>query len=229
MVYALNHPDEIRLARFPLRLANNQAIHRECPLRLRDGQTGEWLGAGRFLPFAERFSLVRDVDLTALNLALAELEADDGLAGLWLNLSAKSIGDPEFRRQLLERLAEHPACHGRLWLEVPESGGLARLEALRELCRELKPLGCGLGLEHYGHQFSQVGRLYGLGLDFLKVDASFIHGLDSHPGNQHFLSGLLEIAHRIGMGVYAEGVDREEELEQVLLLGFDGASGMVVR
>ncbi|MEW5786619.1 MAG: EAL domain-containing protein [Pseudomonadota bacterium] len=225
---ALATPDSLRLARFPLRLAAGSALHRECPLRLKDPATGEWLGAGSFLPFAERLGLVRDLDLAALDLALADLAEDDNLAGLWLNLSAKSLADPEYRRRLLERLEAHPDVRGRLRLEVPEAGGLARLDALRELARDLKPLGCGLGLEHYGHHFHQIGRLYDLGLDFLKVDASFIRGLDGHPGNQHFLAGLIEIAHRIGVQVHAEGVERDEELASVLALGFDGASGPAI-
>lgn len=225
---ALADRDSLKLAHYPMRVGDGMARHQECPLRLRQGKAGEWLAAGRFLPIAERLGLVRELDLVALQLALAELEADSGLAGLWLNLSARSIAEPEFRRDLLELLGRHPAGSARLHLEIPEAGGLARLEALRELSRDLKPLGCKLGLEHYGQRFNQIGRLYDLGLDFLKVDASFIHGLDGDPGNQAFLAGLLEIAHRVGMQVFAEGVEREEDLVRVRQLGFDGASGLAV-
>ena len=114
-------------------------------------------------------------------------------------------------------------------LEIPEASGLSRLNALRELSRDLKPLECRLGLEHYGHHFNRIGLLYALGRDFLKVDASFIQGLDSNPGNQAFLAGLCEIAHRIGIQVFAEGVERQEELDKLNELGFDGASGLLVR
>lgn len=226
---ALVSPDTLRLAHYPMRVGDGRAMHRECPLRLRQGESNEWIAAGRFLPIADRLGLARELDLAALKMALVELDSDDKLAGLWLNLAAKSVADVEFRHRLLELLAQHPASRGRLHLEVPESGGLGRLDALRGLSRELKPLGCQLGLEHYGHHFNQIGRLYELGLDFLKVDASFIHGLDGNPGNQDFLAGLLEIAHRIGMRVFAEGVEREEELAKALELGFDGASGPAVR
>ncbi len=226
---ALASPDALRLAHYPIRVGDGRAMQRECPLRLRQGDSNEWLAAGRFLPIADRLGLVRALDLAALKLALVELDGDDKLAGLWLNLSAKSIADAEFRHRLLDLLAQHPACRDRLHLEVPESGGLGRLEALRGLGRELKPLGCELGLEHYGHHFNQVSRLYDLGLDFLKVDASFIHGIDANRGNQDFLAGLLEIAHRIGMRVFAEGVERDEELAKLTELGFDGASGPAIR
>ncbi len=226
---ALDGTDALKLAHFPIRTRENHALHQESPLRLRAAEGSEWIAAGRFLPIADRLGLVRELDLTTLKLALAELDANDSLAGLWINLSAKSIGDHAFRQRMLELLSEHPSSRNRLWLEVPESGGIARLDALRALSRDLKPLACKLGLEHYGHRFDQIGRLYDLGLDVLKVDPSFIHGLDANPGNQAFLAGLLEIAHRIGMQVLAEGVEREEELTKVMELGFDGASGPAVR
>jgi EAL domain-containing protein (putative c-di-GMP-specific phosphodiesterase class I)/GGDEF domain-containing protein len=224
----LDGRDRLKLAHYPMRVGDGETRHLECPLRLRPSEGGDWLPAGRFLPIADRLGLVWELDLVTLNLAIAELELDEKLAGLWINLSAKSIADPEFRRRMLDLLAGHPASRDRLHVEIPESGGLARLEALRALSRDLKPLGCKLGLEHYGHHFNQVGRLYELGLDFLKVDPSFIHGLDTNPGNQAFLAGLLEIAHRIGMQVFAEGVERSEELARLEELGFDGASGPLV-
>ena len=225
---ALDSGDALKLAHYPVSVGDGQARHLECPLRLRLGASSDWLPASRFLPIADRLGVMRELDLATVKLAILQLEADAGLAGLWINLSAKSVADPEFRHRVLALLASHPATRDRLHLEVPESGGLARLEALRVLSRDLKPLGCKLGLEHYGHHFNQIGSLYDLGLDFLKVDASFIHGLDSHPGNQAFLAGLLEIAHRIGMQVFAEGVSQEGELAKARELGFDGASGPAV-
>jgi EAL domain-containing protein (putative c-di-GMP-specific phosphodiesterase class I)/GGDEF domain-containing protein len=224
---ALESPDSLKLAHFPLRLGDGRTVHRECPLRLCQvtAQGEEWLAAGRFLPIADRLGLIPALDLATLRLALGELRADDGLAGLWINLSAKSIADPAFRQALRELLEAHPEERARLWLEIPESGGLARLPALRDLSRELTPLDCKLGLEHYGHHFNQIGALHELGLDFLKVDAGFIRGIDRNPGNCAFLAGLLEIAHRIDIQVLAEGVERQEESQTLESLGFDGCSG----
>jgi EAL domain-containing protein (putative c-di-GMP-specific phosphodiesterase class I) len=89
-------------------------------------------------------------------------------------------------------------------------------------------MGCRVGLDHFGHQFSQIGLLHDLGLDFLKVDASFIRGLDGNPGNAAFLKGLSGIAHSIGLQVLAEGVATQEELRALGSLGFDGATGPAI-
>lgn len=219
----------VRLISFPVIEFSGRLSHRECPLRLMFDERGEWLPAGHFLPIAERLRLTPELDLMAVTLGLQELEAQPGLPGLAINLSASSVGDETFRTKLLALLTVHRTNTPRLWLEVAENGALKHLTKFRELCLDLKASGCRVGLEHFGHQFSQIGLLHDLGLDFLKVDSSFVRGLDSHPGNTAFLKGLSGIAHSIGLQVLAEGVASEAELRALEALGFDGATGPVVR
>ena len=66
-----------------------------------------------------------------------------------------------------------------LWLEVPEYGALQHLQEFRRLCLRLKPLGCKLGLKHAGQQFARIAELNDLGLDYLKIDRSFVSDLGS--------------------------------------------------
>ena len=117
----------------------------------------------------------------------------------------------------------------RLWLEVAEGGALKHFAAFRDLCKELKRSGCKVGIEHFGRQFSQVGQLHDLGLDYIKVDASFVRGLDANPGNQAFLKGLCSIVHGIGIQAIAEGVVSETEMQALADVGFDGATGPAVK
>lgn len=229
MIHRAMENNWLRLVSFPVIELSGQLSHRECPLRLMADEQGEWLAAGRFWPFAERLRLTPALDLAAVALGLQELDRQPGLRGLAINLSASSLDDVDFRQRLMTLLGAHPAVTSRLWLEVTESGALKHLDQFRPLCRELKRLGCRVGLEHFGHQFSQIGQLHELGLDYLKVDASFIRGIDSHAGNAAFLKGLTGIAHNIGLQVLAEGVATEAELSALVALGFDGATGPAVR
>jgi len=219
----------LRLISFPVIELSGQLSHRECPLRLMADEHGEWLAAGRFWPFAERLRLTPALDLAAVALGLQELAQQSGLRGLAINLSASSLDDADFRQRLLALLGTQPGITPRLWLEVTESGALRHLDQFSTLCRELKRLGCRVGLEHFGHQFSQIGQLHELGLDYLKVDASFIRGIDANAGNAAFLKGLTGIAHNIGLQVLAEGVATEAELAALATLGFDGATGPAIR
>jgi EAL domain-containing protein (putative c-di-GMP-specific phosphodiesterase class I) len=116
----------------------------------------------------------------------------------------------------------------RLWIEVAETGALKHLAGIRDLCRELKAFHCRIGFEHFGHHFDQIGRLHDLGLDYLKIDASFIRGIEGNAGNAAFLKGVTGIAHSIGLQVFAEGVATQAELDALLNLGFDGATGPAV-
>lgn len=224
---ALEH-DWVRLVSFPVVALDGRLLHRECPLRLMFDEGGEWQPAGRFLPIAERLRLTPQLDLAAVRLGLEALNAKPALPGLAINLSASSLASTEFRTALQATLRRHPAA-ARLWLEVSEAGALAHFDAFRTLCVEAKAIGCRIGIEHFGRQFSEVGRLHDLGLDYLKVDASFIRGLDSNPGNQAFLRGLATIAKGIGMTVIAEGVAGDAEFAALAAAGFDGATGPGVR
>lgn len=219
----------VRLISFPVMTMQGRLSHRECPLRLMFDEDGEWMPAGRFLPIAERLKLTADLDMAAMELGLKELARQPNLPGLAINLSASSLEDGAFQTNLLTllRLNEHVAR--RLWLEVAEESAFKHLQAFRVLCPSLKALGCRVGLEHFGHRFSQIGQLHELGLDYLKVDSSFIRGVDSNTGNAAFLKGLCSIAHNIGLQVVAEGVSTTEELLALEGLGFDGATGPVMR
>jgi EAL domain-containing protein (putative c-di-GMP-specific phosphodiesterase class I) len=219
----------VRLISFPVVDLSGRLSHRECPLRLMFDEKGEWLPAGQFLPIAERLKLTPALDLVAVTLGLQELKAQPQLAGLAINLSASSVEDADFRKKLLALLNAQKDTASRLWLEVAENGALKHLPMFRELCRGLKAVGCRIGLEHFGHQFSQIGQLHDLGLDYLKVDSSFIRGLDGNSGNAAFLKGLSGIAHNIGLQVLAEGVTTQEELKALDSVGFDGATGPAIR
>lgn len=219
----------VRLISFPVVDFRQRLIHRECPLRLMLDERGEWLPAGRFLPIAERLKLTSRLDLSAVALGLADLAANPAMAGLAVNLSASSLQDGGFRNELHELLRQNAGAARRLWLEVAESGALKHFEDFRELCRALKAAGCKVGIEHFGRQFSQIGQLHGLGIDYLKIDASFVRDLDVNPGNQAFLKGLCTIVHGIGIQAIAEGVVSEAEMRALSEAGFDGATGPAVR
>lgn len=219
----------VRLISFPVMTMQGTLSHRECPLRLMFDEKGEWLPAGRFLPIAERLRLTADLDITAVELGLQELVRQPSLPGLAINLSASSLEDPLFQPKLLALLKQHSTVSGRLWLEVAEEGAFKHLDAFRALCPGVKAWGCRVGLEHFGHRFSQIGQLHDLGLDYLKVDSSFVRGVDGNAGNAAFLKGLCAIAHNIGLQVLAEGVSTVLELEALQTLGFDGATGPAVK
>ncbi len=225
---ALTH-DRVTLAQFPVHSVNGAPLHWECPLRLKLEETADWVPAARFWPVAERLTMTPALDLRAVALGLSLLASHPDDAGVAINLSASSLLHPTFQRDLLS-LLDHAAPHSRrLWLEWAEEGALKHLPALQALCVQLKQRGCKVGLEHFGHRVSHIGRLHGMGLDYVKLDASFVQGIQGHGGNQTFVKGLCAMARAMGWQVVAEGVATVDERDTLQTLGVDGLTGPLLR
>lgn len=216
----------LRLIEFPVAGNAGQLLHLECPLRLQTCENGEWLAAGSFMPMASRLSMTTELDLAAARLALDRIAG--GAAAVAVNLSGESILNAGFRDKLQTLIAARKELAPRLWLEVSEIGAFQHFSEFQAFCNALRPFGCRLGIEHFGRQFSEIGRLHDIGLDYLKVDGSFIRAIHTQPGNQAFLKGLCSIAHNIGLTVIAEAVQSADELATLPDLGFDGATGPAI-
>ncbi|SCK14196.1 EAL domain-containing protein [Vogesella sp. LIG4] len=216
-----------KLVRFAVRGSDGGMLHEEAPLRLKQGE--DWLPAGQFLPMAIRTRRVAALDLAAVAMALEQLAAEPACAGLGVNLAAESLDDDGFIVQLATLIRGQRQAAARLWLEMAEAGIMPRFERFRALCLALEELPCRIGIEHFGRQFSLIGQLHDLGIDYLKVDGSFVQQIEQQSGNQTFLKGVCNIAHNIGLGVIAEGVKTEPEATMLFSLGFDAITGPGVK
>jgi EAL domain-containing protein (putative c-di-GMP-specific phosphodiesterase class I)/GGDEF domain-containing protein len=216
----------VKLQSYPVIDAKGALLHAECVARLRLRPDGDWLAAGEFMPWVSRLGYGPRLDEIVIGLALERMR--HGADALCVNLSAQAMNDPMLLHRIAARLVAEPQLSQRLWLEVPEHGVFQHLEQFRILCALLKPAGCKLGIEHVGHQVSRIGQLHDLGLDYMKIDASFVNDLEQNPSNQVFLRGLAIIAHSIGLSAIGEGARSEAEIASLLELGFDGVTGPAV-
>ena len=220
---------QFRLELFPIVNARNQLVAHEAPLRLRLGNDGIWLPAGQFIPVAERLKITESLDRAAIELGLSELERQNENTAIVRSLSPQSIANPEFRKYLIDLLGQRHRLARRLWLEIGEAGALTNIVALKSLCGDLSPLGCRIGIEHFGHQFGKIGALYQIGLNYIKMDGSFISGIDQNAGNQAFLRGVRSITRAGGLELHAEGITTQAEMSTLVDLGFDAFTGPAIR
>lgn len=211
----------IGLAKFPVRNANGDLLHYETAVRLH--LDNELKPAGYFMPWAVRLGLMPDVDLAVIKLALTQLKDTPG--PLAINLSAASLCNAHFREQVITLLLNEPQNTKHLWLEFPEISVLRHLEELRAFATRLRVLGCKIGIEHAGLEFTQFGNLQDMGLGYLKIDSAIIRNIHTNANNQTFVQSLCTLGHSLGIEMIAEGVINEDEGQTLIKIGVDGLTG----
>ena len=209
------------LTGFPAVDTKGELLHMESPVRLafRD----ETISAGQFLPWINRLELSADLDKEVINLALQKIEAEG--QPICVNLSVAAVVEPAFLSWLGDRLSKHADAAGKLWMEISEPMAFRHLDAFKKLCGQAKSFNTKIGIEHMGHQLAELGQLSDVGIDYLKVDATFVRGLDENNANQNLLRNLCTVGHSIGVIVIGEGVRTEEEWATLKEIGCDGATG----
>jgi len=216
----------IKLVHFPVVNSQGIPLHREGLIRMQTEADGPWRPAGDFMPMAVRLNLTSSLDLGVIRLAMDELRQHEG--SIAINLTTENIADWDFRNKLSELLKANPDLCPRLWMEIPEYGTVTHFEAFRDISHTLKQLGCKIGIERFGRKLTEIDKLADLGVDYVKVDTSFIRDIHANQGNREFLKALCKMAHNIGILVIAVGVRTPEELAVLPELGFDAATGPAV-
>ncbi len=216
-----------QLVRFPVIDKAGQLIHHECPMRLQLDAAGPYEAAATWLPMALRCGLLSQIDERAVMMALEDIANDHTPRGV--NLAPASLADSNFVPRLRALLLAAPLAASQLWLEVSESAAIERFEMVRELCKQLRPLGVRIGLEHAGERLTRIEFLFEAGLDYVKLDSSVIQGVAQDEARQAFVTGTASMLRSLGLAVYAEGVSDEQDLAQLWHCGVDGATGPAVK
>jgi len=215
-----------RLAEYPTRNAQGQLLHLDCPMHLQLQAEGAFEPAARWLARAVRCRLVDQADLMALDLALRAIAADG--RPRCVHVAAASLAQEGFIAEVQRRLeAAAPAAAG-LWIDLAE-GAAQHPRRLREAIAAWQGLGVRVGLEHTGERLGELSRLHALGVDYIKIDGAFVQGLATQPEVRELARGLVTLLRGMQVQILAEAVRDEADLAVLWTLGFDGATGPVLR
>jgi len=141
-----------------------------------------------------------------------------------VNISATQLRGPGFRRLVAGVLERTGLAAGRLELELTETMTLADAPRVAAALGELRELGVGLALDDFGTGYASLSHLRLFPLDAVKIDRSFVAELD-HPAAAAIVRSLIELGHRLGLRVIAEGVESEAQLAVLEQLCCDEAQG----
>jgi diguanylate cyclase (GGDEF)-like protein/PAS domain S-box-containing protein len=210
-----------------VRLSDGEVVRHELLLRFRD-ENGDLIAPGAFLPIAERFDLIGDIDRWVLRQG-ARLVSEAAAAGrpinASLNLSGRTVGDPGLSAYLTEVLTEFPVPVGSLVLEVTETEAIVELEQAQRFVSHLRSLGCRFALDDFGSGFATFAYLKHLTFDYLKIDGEFVGNLGGSPADRMVVQAVVDIAKGLGSETIAEFVEDEETVEMLREIGVTYGQG----
>ncbi|HEY3369183.1 MAG TPA: EAL domain-containing protein [Symbiobacteriaceae bacterium] len=197
--------------------ANEYHSHVEALVRMQlpDGRV---VPPGSFIPTAERFGIMPEIDRCVIKKVLATLAEFPGWR-VFVNLSGLTLSDDA----IVDFIREAVQCAGvrydRICFEVTETAALMGIERVQRRMRELRDLGCRFALDDFGSGFSSFAYLRALPVDYVKLDGYFTCDLDTDHRQRALTKAVVDIAHILNKEVVAEQVERRIDAEILKQLG----------
>jgi diguanylate cyclase (GGDEF)-like protein len=192
----------------------------ELLVRMLD-ENGDVIPPSSFLPTAERFGLIAEIDRLVLAKAIEMAGRSQPIA---VNVSGASLSDPRLIEDVRAAIADglNPA-----WLdfEITETAAITNMDDARRFAHTVTEMGCGLGLDDFGTGFSSLSYLRELPIQHLKIDLEFIRELPSSPDDQRLVQAIVQFAKALGQETVAEGVEDADTLAMVRMFEVDYAQG----
>jgi len=168
-----------------------------------------------FISIAEATGQVVEIDLWGLKTAALKFMQwhRDGLtqARLSCNLSSLHFKSNAIVSQVEEILAETQLDPAFLTLEITESMLLEDIEKVTAILERLRNLGCKIALDDFGTGYSSLSYLRRLSVDIIKIDQSFVRGLNEGSSMRVILEAIVDIAKGLGKSLVVEGIETEDE------------------
>ena len=222
--------DELRLHFQPkIELASRGVAGVEVLLRWQHPARG-LLGPGAFIPFAEQTGFIQRLTRWTLDRAIGQAAAwyrAGNSLPIAVNISADDLGDDRLVPWVALLLSRHGLPPPLLTLEVTESGFIDDPErALRRL-EELAMLGLTLSIDDFGTGYSSLSHLARMPVREMKIDRSFVLGLEKEPQFASVVRSAIDMGHGLGLKVVAEGIESEATARRLAEFGCDVAQGFL--
>jgi len=201
--------------------SSSRCVGAELLLRWRR-RNGEWVSPQLLMEIVEENGWRHLFTDWALSNALrisSELAEAGCAVRLSLNLSADDLLDEDLVEMIVQRLETWQMSGERFTLELTESAMMVNRERCVATLLKLRALGFRLALDDFGTGYSSLSHLVSLPVDELKIDRSFIVAMAGSDEYRRIVRSIVDLAHDLGMTPLAEGVEAQEQVEQLLALG----------
>ena len=214
-------------------MATGRIVGAEALLRWISPERGT-MSPGDFIPIMEETGLIVPVGTWVLEEAcresarLTELLEGAPPVTITVNVSARQLAQVDFGDRVASALHNAGVGPGRIHLEITEGALMHDVASAWAMLRQAKSLGVKLALDDFGTGYSSLSYVRRFSLDMLKIDKSFIDGIDSSPEDRAIVEHVVGMADALGMVTVAEGVERPEQLTWLKKLGCKLAQGYVL-
>lgn len=189
---------------------------------------GMIVSPGQFMAYAENNGHIFDMTRHMMRVSseeVGELYGENPDFKLSINLFAGHFLDREVVADIKSIFEKSRISFQQIVVEVTERHPLEDMELARKIMAELQALGVRVALDDVGTGHGGMAYLQKLGVDIIKIDKMFIDTISSDDNSTTIVDSMVELADNLGMGIIAEGVEQEEQIERLLELGVTAAQG----
>jgi diguanylate cyclase (GGDEF)-like protein len=211
-----------------INIASGKLTGAEALIRWNDPVSGLTL-PGRFIPLLEETGLIHEVGRWALRKAIEDYRRwrNDGLPAVRIavNVSPLQLRNQNFVAEIQQAVSVAADAAAGLQLEITESVIMQDVNQSIGSLLAIRALGVAIAIDDFGTGFSSLSYLAKLPVDTLKIDRSFVVEMVSAPGGLTLVSVIINLARALKLNTVAEGVETEEQLRQLRLMGCDEMQG----
>ena len=206
--------------------------HFEILLRMTDEQ-GNIVSPGQFLPAAEKFFLMPNIDRWVISHTFQLMYQQQQTQGnldceVSINLSGQSLSNRGLDDFIINMFEKYPLDPALFCFEVTESTAITNFQEAQIFIARVKNLGCKFSLDDFGTGLSSFAYLKDMDVDFLKIDGSFVQNITQDKVSFSMVSAMNQIGHAMNLTTIAEYVENEAILEVLKEIGIDYAQGYCI-
>lgn len=195
--------------------------HYELLIRLQN-EDGSILAPGVFLPTAERYDLMPQIDRWVLETAFKSVQP---LIDYSVNLSGQSMSDNNLASYIEDLVDKYDVDTQRFTLEITETAAIQNFEQCMQLINRLKAIGFKFSLDDFGSGLSSFSYLKNMPVDFLKIDGSFVKEIATDSTSYAMVKSINEIGKTMGIKTIGEFVEDQNILAKLQEIGVDFGQG----
>ena len=205
----------------------NKIFSYEVLVRMID-EKGDLAYPDSFIPTAERFNMMTDIDMWVLENALQEVVAtgdESKNIHLSINICGNTVDSDESLGRIRALIKQYGVSPGSLTFEVTETCAIANMEQANDFISELRKIGCRFSLDDFGSGFCSFSQLKNLPTDFVKIDGQFVRSMARGATDRAIVTAMNDVAHSLGRYTVAEYVESPEVVRLLKICGVDKVQG----